>query len=328
MSVWQGLGVSIIIFLAGLQAIPAEYHDAASVDGAGRWARFRSITLPLLTPSIFFTGILSLIGAMQVFDQVYVLARPGKPTEATITLVYFIYEEGFSFFRMGRARAPRRGSCSHRGGPDHPSTSGSSGAGCTTSERASRARSHGAGRGAARLVAASALGRRLRTLGLYAVLIAGGLVMMVPFIWMFATSLKTRAEVFGAPDAGVPERAALRELRTHVERASGRHVRRLLPQLAEDRARSARSGALISCSLAAFAFAVLPFRGRGLLFALIMATLIIPFQVVLVPNFILYRHAAPSVQRQRQLDRHPGAAVGRRVPGRGLRDLPASASSS
>jgi multiple sugar transport system permease protein len=105
MSVWQGLGVSIIIFLAGLQAIPTEYHDAASVDGAGRWARFRRITLPLLTPSLFFSGILSLIGAMQVFDQVYVLARPGKPTEATITLVYFIYEEGFSFFRMGMASA-------------------------------------------------------------------------------------------------------------------------------------------------------------------------------------------------------------------------------
>jgi ABC-type sugar transport system permease subunit len=105
MSVWQGLGISIIIFLAGLQAVPTEYHDAASVDGAGRWARFRNVTLPLLTPSMFFAGILGFIGAMQVFDQVYVLARPGKPTEATITLVYFIYDEGFSFFRMGMASA-------------------------------------------------------------------------------------------------------------------------------------------------------------------------------------------------------------------------------
>lgn len=105
MSVWQSLGINIIIFLAGLQAIPKEYHDAANVDGAGRRARFRHITLPLLTPSIFFTGILALIGSLQVFDQVYVLARPGKPTEATITLVYFIYEEGFRFFRMGMASA-------------------------------------------------------------------------------------------------------------------------------------------------------------------------------------------------------------------------------
>ena len=68
----------MIIFLAGLQAIPQEYYDAASVDGAARWSRFRHVTLPLLTPSIFFTGILSLIGAFQIFDQVYILARPGQ----------------------------------------------------------------------------------------------------------------------------------------------------------------------------------------------------------------------------------------------------------
>ncbi len=105
MSIWQGLPANVIIFLAGLQAIPSEYYDAASVDGAGRRARFRSVTLPLLTPSIFFTGILALIGAFQVFDQVYVMANPGKPGEATITLVYFIYENGFRNFKMGYAGA-------------------------------------------------------------------------------------------------------------------------------------------------------------------------------------------------------------------------------
>jgi multiple sugar transport system permease protein len=104
MSVWQGLGTNIIIFLAGLQAIPTDLLDAASVDGAGRWGRFRNVVLPLLTPSIFFTGILSLIGSFQVFDQVFVLSRP-RPTEATITVVYFIYENGFKFFKMGYATA-------------------------------------------------------------------------------------------------------------------------------------------------------------------------------------------------------------------------------
>ncbi len=105
MSVWQGLPANVIIFLAGLQGIPAEYYDAASVDGAGRGARFRRITLPLLTPSIFFTGVLALIAAFQVFDQVYVMANPGKPGQATITLVYFIYEAGFRNFKMGYASA-------------------------------------------------------------------------------------------------------------------------------------------------------------------------------------------------------------------------------
>jgi len=104
MSVWQGLGTNIIIFLAGLQAIPSELLDAASVDGAGRWARFRNVVLPLLTPSMFFTGVLSLIGSFQVFDQIYVLSRP-RPTDATITVVYFIYENGFKFFKMGYASA-------------------------------------------------------------------------------------------------------------------------------------------------------------------------------------------------------------------------------
>jgi multiple sugar transport system permease protein len=105
MSVWQGLGTTVIIFLAGLQGIPEEYHDAAAVDGAGRWASFRHVTLPLLTPSIFFTGILALIDSFQVFDQVYVLARPGRPTDATVTLVYTIYENGFQNFKMGYAAA-------------------------------------------------------------------------------------------------------------------------------------------------------------------------------------------------------------------------------
>ena len=104
MSIWQGLGVSVIIFLAGLQGIPSDLLDAASSDGAGAWARFRHVTLPLLTPSIFFTGVLSLIAGFQVFDQVFVLAKP-RPTDWTITIVYFIYENGFKFFKMGYASA-------------------------------------------------------------------------------------------------------------------------------------------------------------------------------------------------------------------------------
>jgi multiple sugar transport system permease protein len=104
MSIWQGLGVNVIIFLAGLQAIPSDLLDAASVDGAGSWARLRNVTLPLLTPSVFFTGVLSLIGSFQVFDQIFVLVKP-RPTEATITVVYFIYENGFKFFKMGYASA-------------------------------------------------------------------------------------------------------------------------------------------------------------------------------------------------------------------------------
>ena len=99
-----GPGVNVIIFLAGLQAIPEELLDAASVDGAGPWSRFRGVVLPLLTPSIFFTGVLALIDSFQVFDQIFVLERP-RATDATVTVVYFIYENGFKFFKMGYASA-------------------------------------------------------------------------------------------------------------------------------------------------------------------------------------------------------------------------------
>ncbi len=104
MSIWQGLGINVIIFLAALQGISQDLLDAASVDGAGRWARTRSIVIPLVTPAIFFTGVLSLIGSFQVFDQIFVLQRP-RPTDASITVVYFIYENGFKFFKMGYASA-------------------------------------------------------------------------------------------------------------------------------------------------------------------------------------------------------------------------------
>jgi multiple sugar transport system permease protein len=104
MSIWQGLGINVIIFLAALQGISQDLLDAASVDGAGRRARTRSVVIPLVTPAIFFTGVLSLIGSFQVFDQIFVLQRP-RPTDASITVVYFIYENGFKFFKMGYASA-------------------------------------------------------------------------------------------------------------------------------------------------------------------------------------------------------------------------------
>ena len=136
MSVWQGLPASVIIFLAGLQAIPHEYYDAASVDGAGRWSRFRNVTLPLLTPSIFFTGVLSLIGAFQVFDQVYVMASPGKPGEGDDHARLLHLRGGLPQLQDGLRERPRHGSCSSSWRRRRSSTSGRRVAGCTTSEAA------------------------------------------------------------------------------------------------------------------------------------------------------------------------------------------------
>ncbi len=105
LSVW-GFGGAMVIFLAGLRQIPRMYYEAASVDGAGPLRQFRSITLPLLSPVIFFNLILSLIGALQVFTQGYVFSGgTGGPADSTLFFNLYLYQEGFLRFHMGYASA-------------------------------------------------------------------------------------------------------------------------------------------------------------------------------------------------------------------------------
>ena len=104
LSVWQGSGYGMIIFLAGLQNIPKEFYEAAHIDGATGLSRFRYVTLPLLSPTLFFVAVTSLISAFQVFDVVYAMTA-GRASDTLRTVVYLIYEEGFRYFRMGQATA-------------------------------------------------------------------------------------------------------------------------------------------------------------------------------------------------------------------------------
>jgi ABC-type sugar transport system permease subunit len=104
MNVWHTVGYCMVIYLAGLSAIPRDLHEAAAIDGAGRWAIFRYVTLPLLSPTTFFLVVTSLIGALQVFDSVAVMTR-GGPVDATKVFNYYIYEQAFAFFRAGYAAA-------------------------------------------------------------------------------------------------------------------------------------------------------------------------------------------------------------------------------
>lgn len=103
-SAWKDLGFVMVILLAGLQAIPEELYEAASVDGAGRWTRFWNITLPLLTPSLFFVLVISLINNLQVFDQVWVMTG-GGPAGATSVVVEQIVRNAFRYGQMGYAAA-------------------------------------------------------------------------------------------------------------------------------------------------------------------------------------------------------------------------------
>lgn len=101
---WKDLGFVMVIFLAGLQSIPEDYYEAAIVDGAGAWARFRHVTWPLLSPSSFFVLTISLINGFQVFDQVFVMTR-GGPAGATTVLVERVYTNAFRYSEMGYAAA-------------------------------------------------------------------------------------------------------------------------------------------------------------------------------------------------------------------------------
>lgn len=107
MIVWKAVGFNMIIYLAGLQAIPNEYYEAADVDGAGPWQRFRKITLPLVAPTTLFLLVLNMIGSMKSFEQLFVMTQGGPPGPggATTTVVYWIYQQAFVYFRMGYASA-------------------------------------------------------------------------------------------------------------------------------------------------------------------------------------------------------------------------------
>ena len=104
-NVWGAIGEGMVIFLAGLQAISKDYYDAAEVDGAGGWQKFKSITLPLITPSIFFQTIISTINAFQAFEYIYMLTRRGNGDSSIPVVVFSIYRNGFRWFNMGGASA-------------------------------------------------------------------------------------------------------------------------------------------------------------------------------------------------------------------------------
>lgn len=105
-AVWQDLGYNILILLAGLQTIPDDFHDAAKVDGAGAWPRFLDITMPLLSRTLLFVSVLTMISYLQQFTYVQIMPRePGNPIHSTETLVLYIYTKAFSNMQLGYASA-------------------------------------------------------------------------------------------------------------------------------------------------------------------------------------------------------------------------------
>lgn len=104
MSLWGSFGVSMIIFLAGLQGVPTSLYESADIDGASAWRKFFNITLPMLSPVVFFNFVMGLIGTFQVFTQGYLLTD-GRPNNSTLFYVLYLYRNAFEYLTMGYASA-------------------------------------------------------------------------------------------------------------------------------------------------------------------------------------------------------------------------------
>jgi multiple sugar transport system permease protein len=103
-AVWKNFGYNMIIFLAGLQAIPADLYEAARIDGASGWRQFRHITLPMLGPTLLMVSILTVSGYFQLFAEPYVMTE-GGPLQSTTSVLYLMYDEGFKWWNLGSASA-------------------------------------------------------------------------------------------------------------------------------------------------------------------------------------------------------------------------------
>ncbi|REK68363.1 MAG: ABC transporter permease [Cohnella sp.] len=103
--IWQSVGFQMLIFITGLQGIPSVYYEAAHIDGAGPWRRFRHITIPLLNPVILFSAVIAGISYLQAFAQIVSMTQDGGPLNSTRTLVFHIYKLAFKSFEMGSASA-------------------------------------------------------------------------------------------------------------------------------------------------------------------------------------------------------------------------------
>ena len=103
-AVWKNFGYNMVIFLAGLQAIPQDLYEAARIDGASRWKQLLHITLPQLGPVLLVVGVITVSGYFQLFAEPYVMTR-GDPLQSTVSVLYFMFEEGFKWWNLGRASA-------------------------------------------------------------------------------------------------------------------------------------------------------------------------------------------------------------------------------
>ena len=308
--VWATIGFTFIIFLVGLQAIPSDLYEAASIDGANAWGRFRRITLPLLSPATFIASATAFIGAFEIFTWPLIDTN-GGPGIATQTSCFT------STARRSRttssATAPW---CRSSTSPSWSASSSSwvcwPGGGCTMS--ASSLSRPGSGRAASgsalsaprlwrpRVQRRGLVGRIL--LGLF--LVIAGVIMLLPVVWVVLQSFEDTKDQTSLPPVWFPSHLTLSSYRTLFSAAPfGINILNSVVVTA-----AVVIGSAIVSVLAAYAFARLEFRGREVLFTLFLAALTLPSQVSAVPEFVVVKYLH-LLNTQAQPD-HPGAHPGRR----------------
>ena len=279
MTSWGWIGFNAIIYLAALQSIPRELVEAAAIDGAGRFATFRRITWPLLGPATLFLVVWATINALQVFDEIYVSTR-GGPLQATTVVVYYLYEQAFRFFAAGYGAAIAyvlfvgillltliQFWVGQQDGALHVVTEQAVEIPqvVTTSSRPPR-----------RLRLPSA--RHL-------ILLPLALVMVMPLAWMVMTSIQTPDEALQFP----PVLPSGIHWQNYPDAFAAAPFGRFFLNSAIVTCTVVLSN-LVLCSLAGYAFARFRFLGGNVLFVVLLATLMVPFQVVMIPTFLIMKH--------------------------------------
>ena len=257
-AVWKSFGYNMVILLAGLQSIPEQYYEAARIDGASYAQRFSHVTLPMLSPLLLLVSVLTVAGYFQLFAEPYVMTQ-GGPLQSTVSVLYFMYEEGFKWWNLGSASAVAFLLFAF--------------VFCITALPLRKARQRGPMN--ARMAA-----------GIVNGLLAGmAAVTLFPLLWMVAASLMPAGASATYPPPLVPTHPTLdnyRELFAHA--GMGRYL--------------ANSVLLAVCATllsllfnvsAGYAFAKLRFAGRDRLFKGLVGALVVPGQVAMVPLFLLLK---------------------------------------
>ena len=294
LAIWQ-FGSPMLIFLAGLRAIPQELYEAAEIDAAGKLRRFFAITLPLLAPVIFFNLVLQMIEAFKSFSGAFVISGgKGAPLDSLLFYHGLSLQRGLLVLPHGLRLGARLGAAPHHRGLHRHRVLDLASTGSTTRTRGAddgRRRSQRqpripppprSPRRSARSAPSAASARRFLK---HIFLIITSLIMIYPLIWMLASSLKPDNQIFG--NLGLwPSEFALGELHRRLERHGGQ-LHALLPQLdLRHRALGDRQRHLLL--VRGLCLRAARVHRQDLWFALMMMTLMIPYHVVLIPQYILF----------------------------------------